>query len=491
MKTQFRFEAAKLKAMAPPKAGRLEFSDAAMSGLQFRVTHAGVKSFSVLTRGVRDGERKLIRQTIGVFTPEPEDGDAWKKHPMEHWPTQAIGLAQARERAAQVIEDIRKGVDPKEAKAKAQAASKRERANTFGAVRDQYVREHVNPEFREQTAYEVKRVLNYKDPDAEPTMRGKRKGYSNPFAAWEARPIASITEDDVRELIGKIRERGAKTMARRTFAYLQGLFHWAKGERLISVVPTADIRPKGKKTAAWRETKRNRDLYRNPKELELFWAATTGEGVFNDFARLLLLTGKREQEVAGMRWSELRIGGPEPLWRIPGGRTGTKNAEDQLVPLPALAVEILTARPKIEITDAKGETVESDFVLTTTGKASISGFSKAKQDLDERIEKAKNAARAEKPTGDDRKNLEAAFAEPWVWHDLRRAIATGCADKGFAAPHVIEVILGHKLPGVAGVYNLAEHLAPRRVALERWATYVSTLGAQPTDSTNVKQFRAA
>jgi hypothetical protein len=46
------------------------------------------------------------------------------------------------------------------------------------------------------------------------------------------------------------------------------------------------------------------------------------------------------------------------------------------------------------------------------------------------------------------------------------------------APHIVEACLnhvsGHKV-GVAGVYNKAEYLPEKRVALERWASHVEAL----------------
>jgi integrase len=65
----------------------------------------------------------------------------------------------------------------------------------------------------------------------------------------------------------------------------------------------------------------------------------------------------------------------------------------------------------------------------------------------------------------------------WVLHDLRRTAATGMANIGIE-PHIIEAILnhvsGHKA-GVAGIYNRATYLEPKRAALAAWADHVTTI----------------
>lgn len=57
--------------------------------------------------------------------------------------------------------------------------------------------------------------------------------------------------------------------------------------------------------------------------------------------------------------------------------------------------------------------------------------------------------------------------ESWSAHDLRRTFAT-CLANLDVPHHVIESLLGHALPGVAGVYNRSHLLNPKREALELW-----------------------
>lgn len=52
--------------------------------------------------------------------------------------------------------------------------------------------------------------------------------------------------------------------------------------------------------------------------------------------RLLIATGARRGEVLAMRWADLDIDGPKPLWRLPDSKTGGRT-----VPLNSAAVAIL------------------------------------------------------------------------------------------------------------------------------------------------------
>ncbi|MEQ2024391.1 site-specific integrase [Xenorhabdus szentirmaii] len=56
--------------------------------------------------------------------------------------------------------------------------------------------------------------------------------------------------------------------------------------------------------------------------------------------------------------------------------------------------------------------------------------------------------------------------QSWSIHDLRRTMRTGVAE--LTAPHVAEIMVGHKLPGVWQVYDKHTYLNEQREAYERW-----------------------
>lgn len=57
--------------------------------------------------------------------------------------------------------------------------------------------------------------------------------------------------------------------------------------------------------------------------------------------------------------------------------------------------------------------------------------------------------------------------EPWTLHDLRRTFSTGLNNMGIA-PHIVELLLGHALPGVMAIYNRSLYLPEKLDALNKW-----------------------
>ena len=155
-------------------------------------------------------------------------------------------------------------------------------------------------------------------------------------------------------------------------------------------------------------------------------------------------------------------------WSIPARRT--KNGRAHVVPLPPEAREILAS----VIGERKG-----GFVFTTTGSTPVSGFSKMKPKLDKAMLRA---AQKDDPR---------ATIEPWRLHDLRRTFATGANEIG-VAPHIVEACINHvsgARASVAGVYNKAEDIAEKRVALERWAQHVAAVASPAGRAGNVVTMR--
>lgn len=64
--------------------------------------------------------------------------------------------------------------------------------------------------------------------------------------------------------------------------------------------------------------------------------------------------------------------------------------------------------------------------------------------------------------------------EPWSLHDIRRTFATKLNDLG-VAPHVVEQLLGHTMPGVMAVYNLSQHMPEKLDALNMWCERLDLL----------------
>jgi integrase len=393
--------------LAAPKTGRVVYWDRMLPGFGLRVTAAGAKSWICKTRV----GSKQVFQTLGPVARIPKVDDA-------------------RKLARDSIAKAAAGENPvKERKVRAQQAA----AVTFRGVAERYIERHAKKHTKPTTWKEAERQLNV-----------------DIFPHWGTRDIASITRQDIADLLDRIEARGSPVQANRTLARLKTLFGWAIREEIISTDPTARV------AKAVRERARDRVL--SDDELARFWLACDGLGYpFGAMGKLLLLTAQRRDEVAGMRWSEIDL--PARMWTIP--RERAKNDRAHEVHLSEPAAELIAGIPRIE---------GSPYVLTTIGTAPVSGYSKAKAAIDRRM-------------GD-------GIAQ-WGFHDLRRTAATGMAKLNIP-PHVVDRILNHvsgAIAGVALVYNRHGYEAERKAALDAWARYILTMfGGGPQ---NVVRMRRA
>ncbi len=260
------------------------------------------------------------------------------------------------------------------------------------------------------------------------------------------RPMAVITRGEIAALLDQTKQR-SHSVARALFAQLRPLFKWARDREIIEHNPIADF--KGPSPLPDRKRKLNLT------EVRAFWKATAAlDYPWAPFFQLLLLTGQRREEVAGMRWAEIDL--EKGLWRLPSKEEyqpqRTKNGEEHFVDLSPQALAILNGLPG----------VWTHYVFTTTGRTSVSGFSKAKRRLD-------SLMKAE--LGGELRD--------WRVHDLRRTVSTLMGDDGLRIdPAVIDRIQNHVTSlkaNMRGPYQLQELREARREALLLWGAYVEKL----------------
>ena len=380
-----------------PIGARREIPDGLLPGLYLVVQPSGAKSFAVRYR-YAGAPRKL---TIGP-------------HP-------AIDLAAARASGAKALRAAAEGRDPASEKQAAKGDAKkaaieegRGKRDLFENVARDFIERHAIKSTRETSWRETARILGLR-PDAE----GKLVEIGGDvIPAWKGRKVQDITKRGVIALLDSVQDRGSPIMANRVLAAVRKLFNWCLARDVIQISPCTLVEPPA--------PERSRERILTDAELKRLWAATETEtSPFGSLVKMLVLTGQRLNEVAGMRWDE--VGFDAKTWTLPGERV--KNGNKHEVPLSDLAIEILKARPRIKTT--KG------FVFTTTRDAAVSGFSRAKDRLDAAIMGEGNAI------------------EHWTFHDLRRTMASGMARIGIQLP-VIEKILNHTsgtFRGVVGVYQ--------------------------------------
>ena len=207
---------------------------------------------------------------------------------------------------------------------------------------------------------------------------------------------------------------------------------------------------------------------------------------FGPLVKLLALTGARRDEIGQGTWAEIDL--KARAWTIAKERS--KNGLAHEVPLLDAALEILKTLPRVERSAARENAGLPQLVFSTNGETAVSGFSRAKEQIDRAmIEALRNAA---KKRGDDPDKVEAP--ERWTMHDLRRTAASGMAGLGIA-PHVVEAVLNHKsgtIKGVAAVYNRYSYSDEKRAALEAWARRLHRiLNAAPIETAEEQERAAA
>jgi integrase len=353
---------------------RREIPDDYMRGLYLIVQPTGAKSWAVRYR--HGG--KSAKHTIGPYP--------------------AFGLKQARDAAAEVLRAVAEGRSPKQ-----------KQAGTVAEAVEQFLERH-GKHYRPKPLYEAKRRLQLYVIDE-----------------WGSRKLDSITRADVRAMLDRI---DAPVAANRVHSIVRKFFNWAVENDLIENSPVAGIKAPNPETS--------RDRVLTDDELKAVWRAADKEGhPFGSILKLLILTGQRRGEVAGMQWSE--IDGDN--WSLP--RERVKNDRRHEVPLSRQAVELIQQAPRIG----------DKYVFTLNGTAPYNGF-KAKERFDEGVGIA-----------------------PWTVHDLRRTAASGMAKLGVSLV-VIEKVLNHvsgSLAGIVGVYQRHEFAEEKRAALQQWADYVERL----------------
>lgn len=421
--------------LKPAQAGeRIEVRDELVSGLAVRISEKGKKTFVLVARF--PGSANPTRRAIGEYP--------------------VISLATARDEARRWQLLIRRGIDPKDELERERADNARKRVNTFSTVVEDYLKDIPSRQrnrHADQDAAEIRRELL----DAE---RNK----------WLNRPIVEITDADIAQLIGAIRDRPAPGMAYNVWGHIKAIFSWAmwperrQGYGLI-INPTQHLQPKHFKLSKTVSTRVLTD-----DEIKAYWkAAEATPYPLGPFYKLLLLTGQRKAEVSDARWAEFDLNNRQ-LWTVPEERF--KSGQSHLVPLSKDVISLLTAIERFE-----GEESGDCLFSTTKGQKPINGFSRAKADLDKKMLEILREADP------------AAKLPEWVFHDVRRTVRTRLSALRVNAD-VAEMVIGHGKKGLRRVYDQYEFEPEMREALEKWASALKTI-VTPPQINNVLTFPQA
>ncbi|MGO4302856.1 tyrosine-type recombinase/integrase [Cupriavidus sp. RAF12] len=406
----------------PAAEGYEHYWDIGLKGYGLRVTAAGKRVF--IAQGRVRG--KAVCATLGPY-------GEWTEY-------------EAREKARKVLQGMRDGIDPRDAKRQDEAAKV-----TLRQVADAYM---ARPgKLKDSSKGEIERHV------------------ATTFEAWQNKPITSITEDDCRERYQKILMEGlrgkapAPGQANQAFAVLRALINFAgrrykrgDGTPLISHNPVAALKDD------WVELKpRTTDI--DEKKVGAVWHMLTEAraNAYNrdtlasiDLIMLLLLTGARIGELSALTWDRVNL--EEAWWHIPD----PKNSNPVWLPLSKQAVELLKTRQRVE---------GSQYVFTSWGK---SGHLKDPRDMMKKVSDA--AGRKITP------------------HDLRRTFVTlGVTVCGIDL-YKMELLTNHVPKGVTAKHYLKtsrlQYLLPEVQRIADWIDAQGKLAAAVVNGDNVVALRA-
>jgi integrase len=346
-------------------------------------------------------------------------------------------------------------------------------ALTYGACVVEFFRDYKTRRWhaRPRRWREDARVLGLSwPPDSDPAKTDPEITRGGLAEAWADKPIAEIDEADIITVVDAARKSGipgldqknsgvSESRGRRMHGTLSAFFRWLQGKRRVLRNPCRDVFHPGAPAP--------RDRLLTADELRWLWAACADEPLYGPLVRLLVLTGQRLNEVAGLRRSE--VSADQTTWTIPTVRA--KNHRENFVWLAPPARELL-ANIK----------TSGDLVFSTTGVTPLSGWSRLKNRITRKMLKLARAEHGAEVT-----------IKPWRLHDLRRVFVSGCAELGIRSD-VIEVCVNHRSDsrrGVAGVYNLSILAPARKECFERWALHVAGIVEQrPVNVTRLADKKA-
>lgn len=297
----------------PPATGSQVHWDDAVKGYGLRVSAPsdqhprGKRVFFVMGRV----NNKLVQLSIGSYGTYTEDA--------------------ARKRAQKVLQDMREGTDPREAKRQDAAAKV-----TLAQVGAAYVQRR---DLKNSSKRNIERHL------------------ATTFAAWGPKPIASITEEDCRKRYRELASKGlrgngpAPGQANQGFSVLRAIINFAArqqkradGSRIILYNPVEgledDWRPLKPRTGRIPDTKIGAVWHMLAESRPTAPNRETLAGI--DLVRFLLLTGARITEAGSVKWNDVNL--EEGWWHI--AEHDAKNGHEVFLPLSSQAVEVLKQRPR-------------------------------------------------------------------------------------------------------------------------------------------------
>jgi len=229
--------------------------------------------------------------------------------------------------------------------------------------------------------------------------------------------LAEITRHDVMQAVSVLSNK--LSIEQHAYVALRTMMNWCVRTGLLEHSPVPPLR----------FATRSRSRILSDDELRIVWHRAEEVGYpYGIIVQLLILTGQRRGEIAGLRQSWIdgdTIAFPEGF---------TKNKREHRIPIGALTKQVLDVIP--------GET-DLFFPSRHTDETPFNGWSKAKREFDALID-----------------------VTDYTLHDLRRTYSSNMARLGVPI-HVTERLLNHvsgTISGIGAIYNRHSYLQEMRQA---------------------------
>ena len=345
-----------------------------------------------------------------------------------------ISLESARGKFNEARAKVKNGIDPM---AEAEEA-KQERINapTVADLVTEYIERHAKVKKRSWAKDQA--ILN-----------------RDVIPAWGKRKAKDIVKRDVIHVLNSIVDRGSPIMANNCFAIIRKMFNYAVEQAILELSPCIGVKMPSEKKSCERVL--------TESEIKTFWQNLESCAITKDLQRalkLILLTGQRPNEVAGMHANEI----DGSWWTIPVARQKVfKTKESERLPHRVYLTE--TALEMIGDTTGKG------FIFPTP----CNGIERPIGDTALAVAVGRNLAfpltdtKGEPLYTKDGKQatINKIGVDHFTPHDLRRTAATFMSQLG-EMDEVIDAVLCHRKQGIIKVYNKNRYDREKQQALESW-----------------------
>lgn len=343
-----------------------------------------------------------------------------------------VGLAEARELAANVGKMVAGGIDPKEARAA-------EKANRVATAAQRLTFEQAASQCIAARQHEWKNAKHRHQWET------SLKTYAYPIIG--SVPVDKITLEHVLSVVEPIWTTKTET-ATRVRQRIETIMDWAKARKLFSGDNPASLRgglgqllPKASKIAKVKHQPAlpYQQIHAFVQELR------QKKGIGPKALEFLILTGARSGEVLGAKWDEFDLAAS--VWTIPAERM--KAGREHRIPLSARAIAIIK-------TMLAGK--QCEYVFTgPTGKRGMS-----------------NGALLAVIKG------MPAYAG-YVPHGFRSTFRDWASETTGFANETLELALAHTIKDKAeAAYRRQDQLPKRAKLMEQWAAYVARAPQQAT-----------